>query len=89
MVPDTCTTLKGKPVGEARGMSVHESQSLLMEMQACRSREFVRFAAPVLRQAFNGEGPDWAEENLYRYLTLVEPGFIRVEAGVAAQRSDA
>src|SRR6185437_5227425 len=29
-----------QPVGEARGMSVHESQSLLIEMQACRSREF-------------------------------------------------
>ncbi|MSO70621.1 MAG: carboxypeptidase M32 [Alphaproteobacteria bacterium] len=69
-----------QPVGEARGMSVHESQSLLMEMQACRSREFVRFAAPVLRQAFDGEGPEWAEENLYRLLTLVEPGFIRVES---------
>ncbi len=30
-----------QPVGAARGMSVHESQSLLMEMQACRSRQFL------------------------------------------------
>ncbi|MBI3452550.1 MAG: carboxypeptidase M32, partial [Rhodospirillales bacterium] len=28
-----------QPVGQARGMSLHESQSLLVEMQACRSRE--------------------------------------------------
>ena len=30
-----------QPVGQARGMSMHESQSLLLEMQACRSREFL------------------------------------------------
>jgi carboxypeptidase Taq len=35
-----------QPVGGARGMVVHESQSLLMEMQAARSREFLAFAAP-------------------------------------------
>ncbi len=29
-----------QPVGEARGMTVHESQSLLIEMQVCRSRGF-------------------------------------------------
>src|SRR5690606_1560439 len=29
-----------QPVGEAGGMAVHESQSLFMEMQICRSREF-------------------------------------------------
>lgn len=35
-----------QPVGEARGMSVHESQSLLIEMQVCRGPEFMSFAAP-------------------------------------------
>ncbi len=38
-----------QPVGAARGMSIHESQSLLIEMQVCRSREFLAFAAPLLR----------------------------------------
>ena len=33
---------RGLPVGEAAGMAVHESQSLLMEMQVCRSRDFMR-----------------------------------------------
>jgi carboxypeptidase Taq len=69
-----------QPVGEARGMSVHESQSLLVEMQACRSREFLEFAAPLLRAAFNGKGPEWEAENLYRLYTRVERSFIRVDA---------
>ena len=41
-----------QPVGAARGMSLHESQSLIIEMQACRSREFFTFLAPLLRAAF-------------------------------------
>src|SRR6185503_5210166 len=38
-----------QPVGEARGMAMHESQSLLLEMQVCRSREFLAYAAPLIR----------------------------------------
>ncbi|MFO1120194.1 MAG: carboxypeptidase M32 [Rhodospirillales bacterium] len=71
---------RGQPVGEARGMVLHESQSLLMEMQVCRSRPFLAFAAPLLREAFGGEGPAWQADNLYRHYTRVEPGFIRVDA---------
>ncbi|MEO5337363.1 MAG: carboxypeptidase M32 [Magnetospirillum sp. WYHS-4] len=71
---------RGQPVGEARGMAVHESQSLLMEMQVCRSRPFLVFAAPLLREAFGGRGPAWEADNLYRLYTRVRPGFIRVEA---------
>ncbi|MBL8706893.1 MAG: carboxypeptidase M32, partial [Rhodospirillales bacterium] len=69
-----------QPVGDARGMALHESQSLLMEMQACRSRAFVTFAAPLMRAAFEGIGPAWDAENVYRIYTRVEPGFIRVDA---------
>jgi carboxypeptidase Taq len=69
-----------QPVGEARGMAVHESQSLLMEMQACRSREFSRYLAPVLREVFAVDGSEWEADNLYRLNTLVAPGFIRVDA---------
>jgi carboxypeptidase Taq len=69
-----------QPVGEARGMAVHESQSLLIEMQACRSREFTEFAAPVLRDIFGGTGPAWSAENLYRLNTRVHRGYIRVDA---------
>jgi len=69
-----------QPVGQARGMSLHESQSLLVEMQVCRSRPFLGFATPLLREAFEGQGPAWEADNLYRLYTRVEPGFIRVDA---------
>jgi carboxypeptidase Taq len=61
-------------------MQMHESQSLLMEMQACRTREFTAWAAPRLAAAFGGSGPDWDAENLYRAGIRVKPDFIRVEA---------
>jgi carboxypeptidase Taq len=61
-------------------MALHESQSLLMEMQACRSRGFIGYAAPLMSQAFGGSGPAWEAENIYRHYTRVERGFIRVDA---------
>ena len=69
-----------QPVGEARGMSIHESQSLLVEMQVCRSREFLEFAAPILRASFGGSGPEWSAENLYRLGTRVARSLVRVDA---------
>jgi carboxypeptidase Taq len=69
-----------QPVGRARGMSLHESQSLLIEMQVCRSRAFQLFAAPILRDVFGAEGPAWEAENLYRLGTRVARSFIRVDA---------
>jgi carboxypeptidase Taq len=71
---------RGLPVGEARGMMLHESQSLLIEMQVCRSRAFLEFATPLLRREFGRDGPAWQADNLYRFYTRVEPGPIRVEA---------
>ncbi len=69
-----------QPAGRARGMTMHESQSLLIEMQACRSRAFVEFLAPMLREAFGTDGPAWEPDNLHRRLTRVAPGLIRVDA---------
>ena len=69
-----------QPVGRARGMVMHESQSLLLEMQACRTPDFLAWAAPLMREAFGGSGPAWEPDNLYRLGTRVERGFIRVEA---------
>ncbi|MDH5189245.1 MAG: carboxypeptidase M32 [Rhodospirillaceae bacterium] len=71
---------RGQPVGDARGMSVHESQSLLIEMQACRSPEFIQFAAPLMGEAFGGNGDEWSEENFVTLYTRVEKSFIRVDA---------
>ncbi|MBK19841.1 MAG: carboxypeptidase M32 [Rhodospirillaceae bacterium] len=69
-----------QPVGQARGMALHESQSLLVEMQICRGSEFLTFAAPLMRDAFNGSGAAWAPDNMQRLQARVERGFIRVDA---------
>lgn len=72
-------TWRLQPVGEARGMAIHESQSLLLEMQVCRSPAFLRFLAPLLAQSF-GVDPAWEADNLFRLATRVERGHIRVDA---------
>jgi carboxypeptidase Taq len=73
-----------QPVGRACSMSLHESQSLLMEMQASRSREFMEFLAPLAQRAFpdafQREPRAFTPDNLYRLYTRVRPDFIRVDA---------
>jgi len=69
-----------QPVGEARGMSLHESQSLMIEMQACRSREFITFAAPLMKESFKGSGPAWTPENIHAHYIQVARSMIRVDA---------
>jgi carboxypeptidase Taq len=74
---------RGLPVGEAAGMAVHESQSLLMEMQVCRGREFLGFAAPIIREhlaAGSAATSAWHADNLYLASTQVARGLIRVDA---------
>jgi len=69
-----------QPVGLARGMVLHESQSLTIEMQVVRSRAFMNYAAPMLAKAFGKSGPAWTGENLSRHAARVARSFIRVEA---------
>jgi carboxypeptidase Taq len=71
---------RGQPVGEPRGMAMHESQSLLIEMQVCRSRDFLALIAPKVKEIFGGEGSAWEASNFHRLYTRVEPGYIRVAA---------
>lgn len=69
-----------QPVGEAAGMAAHESQSLIVEMQACRSDPFLGFLGRELRAAFGGDPAPYRAENLARLWRRVERGFIRVDA---------
>jgi carboxypeptidase Taq len=69
-----------QPVGQARGMALHESQSLIIEMQAARSPAFCRFLSPLLNATYAGNEAAFTPENLARFYTRVEPGFIRVSA---------
>ncbi|MGA0162818.1 MAG: carboxypeptidase M32 [Bdellovibrionota bacterium] len=73
---------RDQPVGDALGMSVHESQSLFIEMQICRSREFLKFLRPLLLKFFDldSKDPTWSEENLYHLYNKIERGYIRVDA---------
>jgi carboxypeptidase Taq len=76
-----------QPVGMARGMAVHESQSLLHEMQLSRGRAFLALAAPLIREAFPeaaaAQPEAFTAENLERLATRVRPSLIRVDADEA------
>ena len=69
-----------QPVGEPRSMAVHESQSLLIEMQAGRSPAFLAFLAPLAAAAFGRSGPAWSTDNVRRIYHRVGPSLIRVDA---------
>jgi carboxypeptidase Taq len=71
----------GLPVGEARSMGVHESQSLFFEMQLARSREFSHQLAPLAANMLARQGdPAFTAENIYRFNTRMKRGYIRVNA---------
>jgi carboxypeptidase Taq len=67
-------------VGEAAGMAVHESQSLIVEMQAFRSDAFLGWLGGRLRDTFGGAADPYRVENLGQLWRRVERGFIRVDA---------
>ncbi len=69
-----------QPVGEARGMALHESQSLLMEMQASRSAEFLPVLFGMMRDEFGDGSEAWSDTNLLAIYRKVGPSFIRVYA---------
>jgi carboxypeptidase Taq len=68
------------PVGEAAGMAVHESQSLIVEMQAFRSNAFLGWLGGRLHTTFGGPAEPYLTENLGRLWRHVERSFIRVDA---------
>ena len=69
-----------QPVGEAAGMAAHESQSLIVEMQACRSDAFLSWLGPQLLAHFGGDQAPYEPANLGRMWRHVSRGFIRVDA---------
>ena len=69
-----------QPVGHHRGASTHESQSLGMEMLAGRSKPFLEWLFPLLREVFGVSGETWSNDNLLAHYRRVQPSFIRVDA---------
>ena len=71
---------KNQLVGKAKGMAIHESQSLLMEMQVGRSKEFCEFLSKLLNDEFGLKGQEYSADNLYKLNTRVRPSLIRIDA---------
>ena len=71
---------RDQPVGRDRGLALEESQSLLFEMNLCRSRAFVQYLRPLLEKYLQVSGPEWTEGNLYRHLIRVRRSLIRMDA---------
>ena len=74
------TAYARQPVGEAAGMAAHESQSLIIEMQASRSDAFLSWLGPQLQTLFGGDPATYAQGNLARTMRRIHRGFIRVDA---------
>ncbi|MBL8583892.1 MAG: carboxypeptidase M32 [Rhizobiaceae bacterium] len=65
------------PLGKARGMAVHESQSLFVEKQIGRNPAFWRWALPLVDRHL---GESWSSEDILPHVHHVERGLIRVDA---------
>lgn len=69
------------PVGKARGMAIHESQSLFVEQQIAHAPEFWQWAMPIISQHLGTDVLDgWKIEDLIGEVNNVERGYIRVDA---------
>jgi carboxypeptidase Taq len=69
------------PSGTARGMAMHESQSLFVEKQIGRNPHFWNYGVPLLKKhlgatTFKG----WRKDDYLNHVLAVKPGFIRVDA---------
>lgn len=74
-------SLAGLPVGEARSMGVHESQSLFFEMQLGRSDAFIKTLSEKAAQHFGRQSDSaFSYDNFHKLYTKVDKGFIRVDA---------
>jgi carboxypeptidase Taq len=72
------------PVGRARGMAMHESQSLFVEKQIARSAEFWEWAMPQVSEHL-GESAiaGWTLADVMAHVHEIKPGLIRVDADEA------
>ncbi|MCB1380086.1 MAG: carboxypeptidase M32, partial [Alphaproteobacteria bacterium] len=72
------------PSAKARGMAIHESQSLFQEMQLSRRAEFWEFALPLARDILGREHLEGTTvEDMLAHVHHVERGLIRVDADEA------
>ena len=65
------------PLGKARGMAMHESQSLFVEKQIGRNPAFWQWALPIVERHL---GEQWSKDDILAHVHRVERGLIRVDA---------
>lgn len=70
----------GTPLGEARSLGVHESQSRWWETRIGLSRPFWKHFFPILQETFADKLKTITFDQFYQAINRVHPSFIRVEA---------
>ncbi|MGI9569694.1 MAG: carboxypeptidase M32, partial [Desulfobulbia bacterium] len=70
---------KNLPAGQARNMSIHESQSLLFEKQIFLSKPFFKFFTPEIHRHLD-KSKAYNCEQIWLNSIKVSPSYIRVEA---------
>lgn len=70
-----------QPVGLARGMDIHESQSLFFENYIGSNFNFLCFLSKLIRKTLNLNHESYFEpKNIYQLRNQVKPSYIRVNA---------
>lgn len=70
-----------QPAGNDLGMAIHETQSMVIEYQACMSAPFIEFLSHTLQSTFKRAGdPTLRADNIRAHLWRAEPSFIRIDA---------
>jgi carboxypeptidase Taq len=70
---------EGLPVGRARSMCIHESQSLLFEKHVFLSLPFIEFFTPIIHELLDG-AKAFDSGRIWSCGTRVRPSLIRIEA---------
>lgn len=70
-----------QPAGDCFAMNIHETQSRIIEVQACHTPEFFQYLEKEAREIFNRpDDPALSAENLERLTNRVTPSLIRIYA---------
>ena len=69
-----------QPIGSSGGMSLHESQSLFIEMQIIKSLPVSQFIQKTLEDKISKNPDIWGSEAIYNIRNNVKPGYIRVDS---------
>ena len=69
-----------QPVGTSGGMSLHESQSLFVEMQLIKSLPASTFIEKIISEHLMKKSSFWNSRNIFNIRNKIEKGFIRVDS---------